>query len=536
LCACQSLNAPAAAGVEFSAMRRLLLLLVAASALAQSPEIARKMSDARQAFGAGDCVRAQAMLREIIATDPQNYVAHVLSARCLLRQKDYAAAIAEFRRMLELRPETPQGVLGLIEAYARSGDTAHRDAEIEHLRALMEADRLPKTLRFVREQFTAGDRSVVVSEYPYLTALRSRYFFEVFDAQEKFTQEFELVSREVDQAAFQERHPKEVAAGARQFSLVARRPTPPSEPNEATVRIYARGEPAYEQVVADVKAGLAGKALSASDYALAGSPAVVVPMPITVDDPSDPRRLQAGHVTIEYIAHSCFRIHTASGTRLLIDPFASRVWLGYDFPRRLAADAVLITHPHYDHDADVLIGHQPPPWTPDVRVLRDPGAYKVSDVTITGIRGKHADPWGKEFGQTNTIWLLEADGLRIAHLGDNGPLTEANLQELGRIDILLIPIDARDHILKDAEIQAIRKALHPRILIPMHYRIPDLEPSGDTPDGLGEIGPWLTGQVNVVQLESNTATFTAGSLLPSEVIVVFPHSPKVSTARATPPP
>ena len=55
-------------------------------------------------------------------------------------------------------------------------------------------------------------------------------------------------------------------------------------------------------------------------------------------------------------------------------------------------------------------------------------------LTITGIRGKHADPWGKEFGQTNTIWLLELDGLRIAHVGDNGPLTEANLQELGRVD------------------------------------------------------------------------------------------------------
>jgi len=391
----------------------------------------------------------------------------------------------------------------------------------------MKAGNLPMTLRFVREQFTAGDSSVVVSEYPYLTALRSRYLFDVSDAQQKLTQQLELVSREGDQAAFRERHPREAAAGARQFSLVS---------NEATVRVYDRGEPAYEQVVADAKAVLARKALSASDYALAENPAVVEPIPISVDDPSDPRlRLQAGQVAIEYIAHSCFRIHTARGARLLIDPFASRVWLGYDFPRRLAADAVLITHPHYDHDADTLIGHQPPPWTPDVPVRRDPGAYKVSDVTITGIRGKHADPWGKEFGQTNTIWLLELDGLRIAHVGDNGPLTEANLQELGRVDILMMPIDAKHHILKDAEIQAIRKALRPRIVIPMHYRLPDLEPSVDTPEDLGEISPWLAGQDNVVQLESNLATFTAGSLLPSQVVVVFPHSPKVSAARATRP-
>lgn len=516
-------------------MRLLLPFLLAATALAQSPSgIEQKMRIAQQAFGAGDCGRAQATLREIIAADPQNHAAHVLSAHCLMRQKDYVAAIGEFRRVLELRPDTPQGMLGLIEAYARSGDTAHRDAEIERLRALMKAGRLPMTLRFVREQFTAGDSSVVVSEYPYLTALRSRYLFEVFDAQQKLAQQLELVSREVDQTAFRQRHPREAAAGARRFSLVSRRLTLAPEPNEATVRVYDRGEPAYEQVVGDVKAILASKALAVSDYALAKNPVVVVPLPIAVDDPSDPRlRLPAGHVGIEYIAHSCFRVHTARGTRVLIDPFASRVWLGYDFPRRLAADAVLITHPHYDHDADVLIGHQPVPWTADVRVIRDPGTYTVSDMTITGIRGKHAEPWGKEFGQTNTIWLLELDGLRIAHVGDNGSLTEANVQELGRVDILMIPIDAQYHILKEAEIQAIRKALRPRILVPMHYRIPDLEPSGDTPKGLGEITPWLAGQDNVVRLESNLATFTAGSLLPSRMIAVFPHSPKVSAA--TPP-
>ncbi len=522
-------------------MRRLLLLLfsllsLAAGALAQSAGIDEKMRAAQQAFGAGDCDRAQAVLREILAADPKNYMAYLLAAHCLLRQKDYAGAGGEFRRMMELRPDKPQGVLGLIEASARAGNPSQRDAAIEQLRASMTAGSLPITLRFVREQFPAGDGSVVVNEYPFLTALRSRYLFDVLDAQGKPARQLELVSREVDQAAFRERRPREAAAGARRFSLVSRRLTPsPESPEsgEATVRVYDRGEPAYAQVAADVKAALAGKASSTGDYALAVTSVVVVPIPISPDDPSDPRlRLQAGEVAIEYIAHSCFRIHTAKGTRLVIDPFASRLWLGYDFPHRLAGDAVLITHPHYDHDADVLLGQQPPPWTPDVRVHRDPGAYRVSDVTITGIRGKHADPWGKEFGQTNTIWLLEADGLRIAHVGDNGPLTEANLKELGRVDILLLPIDAKHHILQESEIQAIRTALHPRILIPMHYRLPDLEPSNDAPDGLGEITPWLAGQANVVRLESNVATFGASSLLPSQVVVVFPHSPKVSAVRA----
>src|SRR5438034_822685 len=126
------------------------------------------------------------------------------------------------------------------------------------------------------------------------------------------------------------------------------------------------------------------------------------------------------------------------------------------FPEALATDAILITHPHYDHDGGEFIGRRVP-WTPEVRVLRDPGGYTVGDFHITGLRGKHADPWGKEFGQKNTIWRVEVSELRIAHLGDNGPLTESNVQELGRVDILMMPIDAREHILKHSEVQAIRR-------------------------------------------------------------------------------
>lgn len=491
-------------------MRRLLLLLLAASALAQSPEPGQKLREAQQAFGAGDCARAQAALRDVLTADPKNYTAHLLSAYCLLRQNEYKNAAGEFRRALELRPDAPPALLGLIQAFALSGDRARRDAEIEHLLALIKAGKVPRTSQFVREQFHAGGSRVVVHDYPYVTLWRTRYAFEVFDAQQKLTRRLELVSRESDQTA----------AGPRRFTLVSA---------DTNVRVYDRGEPSYEQVIADVKAAAEGKSLSAGPYALAKTAAMVDPFPINVGDPADPRRsLQPGQAAIEYIAHSCFRIHTAKGTRILIDPYASRVWLGYDFPASFAADEILITHPHYDHDADVLLGQQPAPWAPNVRALRDAGSYELADVKITGIRGKHADPWGKEFGQTNTIWLLEVDGLRIAHLGDNGPLTEANVAELGRVDVLMIPIDAKHHILKEPEIESIRKALRPRVLIPMHYRIPDLESSADSPEDLGEIGPWIAAQQNVIQLDSNIATFSAGSLLPAQAIVVFPHSPKVS--------
>src|SRR6266536_2525346 len=152
-------------------------------------------------------------------------------------------------------------------------------------------------------------------------------------------------------------------------------------------------------------------------------------------------------VKVEYIAHACFRVTSPSGKQILLDPYASRVWLGYDFPPNLHADAVLISHPHYDHDGGEAMGRKLP-WPEKTLVLRTPGTNRIGDVTVVGFAGKHADPWGKEFGQINTIWLLEVGALRIVHLGDNGPLRDDTIRQIGRVDVLMLPIDSRFHILK----------------------------------------------------------------------------------------
>ena len=122
-------------------------------------------------------------------------------------------------------------------------------------------------------------------------------------------------------------------------------------------------------------------------------------------------------VTIEYVAHAAFRITSPGGSRILIDPYGSRVWIGYDFPDGIETDAIFISHPHYDHDAGVSRGQAFPWASTTTPVHRDPGIYRVGDVTVTGIRGKHADPYGMEFGQINTLWLIEAAGVRIGHWG-----------------------------------------------------------------------------------------------------------------------
>jgi L-ascorbate metabolism protein UlaG (beta-lactamase superfamily) len=238
-------------------------------------------------------------------------------------------------------------------------------------------------------------------------------------------------------------------------------------------------------------------------------------------------------VTIEYIAHACFRIASPSGKQVLIDPYASRVWLGYDFPPDVRADAVLISHPHYDHDGGEAM-KRPLPWPTNTLVFRKPGTNQLGDITLIGFAGKHADPWGKEFGQINTIWLLNVGGLRLVHLGDNGPLTDDTIRAMGRVDVLMIPIDSQFHILKADQIATIRKRLSPTVLIPMHYRHDDLETSPDKPEQLGGIDEWAKQESGVRYLTSHRQEFSAGTLPRKPEVVIFKHSPLVKAPPEKP--
>ena len=222
-------------------------------------------------------------------------------------------------------------------------------------------------------------------------------------------------------------------------------------------------------------------------------------------------------VKIEYIAHACFVITSPGGTRVVVDPYNTNRWLGYSFPDDLEADAVLITHPHYDHDAGYY-------FPPEVPVFRNPGRYQVGDVRIRGVGGRHAEPYGKEFGQSNTLWVVEAGGLRIAHLGDTGPLSPASLRGLSPVDVLMIPVDSLDHILKKNEIEEMRAALRPRITVPMHCRITGLT---ELPRSLGPIEPWLDGRRNVRRLGGNQVLLARESLPETDQIMVFNPSPAV---------
>lgn len=223
-------------------------------------------------------------------------------------------------------------------------------------------------------------------------------------------------------------------------------------------------------------------------------------------------------VVIEYVAHAAFVVQSPGGTRIAIDPYNGNIWLGYSFPDDVTADAVLVSHPHYDHDATYYFGNDTP-------VFRTPGAYRVGDVVARGFASEHYDratflDRGQE--PLNTIWVIESGGLRIGHLGDNRPLDEADLEALGDVDVLLL--NAAYFEAASADLLALLlETTTPRVLIPMHYRHHEI---GELPRALRPVGDQLADHAAEYS-ESNVIELSAAALPAQQQIIVLKPSPAI---------
>jgi L-ascorbate metabolism protein UlaG (beta-lactamase superfamily) len=167
---------------------------------------------------------------------------------------------------------------------------------------------------------------------------------------------------------------------------------------------------------------------------------------------------------ITWLGQACFRIQSGDLT-VVIDPYSKDIGLT---PPRFKADVVLVTHDHYDHsNAESLAG--------EPMVIKGPGEYEVKDVYVLGLETFHDDVQGKERG-LNTIYKVGIEGMQVAHLGDFGEkeVRDQTLEELGDVDILLIPVGGKFTIDAEGAAKAIKK-IEPKIVIPMHYKIPGLK-------------------------------------------------------------
>ena len=154
---------------------------------------------------------------------------------------------------------------------------------------------------------------------------------------------------------------------------------------------------------------------------------------------------------LTWYGHACFLAETAEGSAVF-DPYAPGSVPGLELPP-LRADAVVCSHGHRDHGyaAGVTLSG------------REPG------FTLRAIPCFHDDRQGALRGE-NSIAVLEAEGLRLVHLGDLGhALSAEQCAVIGRPDVLLIPVGGH-YTIGPAEAEAVMRALMPRLTIPMHYR------------------------------------------------------------------
>lgn len=158
---------------------------------------------------------------------------------------------------------------------------------------------------------------------------------------------------------------------------------------------------------------------------------------------------------IKWFGQSCFLITTGDGTKIVTDPFNASV--GYRVPE-VHADIVTTSHDHGDHNNVSCVKG-------NFVHINKPGKYSVKGVDITGIQSSHGFLRGG-----NIIFKFAIDGLSICHCGDIGRmLTNEQLEELGEVDVLMIPVGGLMTInAEKASIVAV--LLKAKVVIPMHYR------------------------------------------------------------------
>lgn len=215
---------------------------------------------------------------------------------------------------------------------------------------------------------------------------------------------------------------------------------------------------------------------------------------------------------IKWYGHSAFLITTGSGTRIILDPYQSGAFGGALAYAKIAepADIVLSSHDHDDHN-----------YVGDIKgkfaLIKTPGDHRESGITIRGIPTFHDTCGGKERGP-NIIYVIEADDIRVAHLGDLGHvLDRSTLEKMGKVDVLLVPVGGF-YTIDPAEATKIVIDVKPAVTIPMHFR------TGKCDFPIAPVAEFTKGKTGVKETGATEIEITRSNLASLGEIVVLDHA------------
>ncbi|WP_371872891.1 MBL fold metallo-hydrolase [Notoacmeibacter sp. MSK16QG-6] len=174
-------------------------------------------------------------------------------------------------------------------------------------------------------------------------------------------------------------------------------------------------------------------------------------------------------VRIRYAGHSTFVIETPQGLRIATDFSGS-------FGSRPLPDIVTMNHAHITHWTpvpDPEIAHVLRGWSDGsgepARHWLATGDALIRNVPTDIRRGDGMEVAG------NSIFIFEVADLCIGHLGHlHHPLTDAHHAAIGRLDIVMVPVDGGLTLSTGAMAELVER-LQARIVLPMHRRFSPIE-------------------------------------------------------------
>jgi len=173
--------------------------------------------------------------------------------------------------------------------------------------------------------------------------------------------------------------------------------------------------------------------------------------------------LSADQVRLTYVGHSTFLIESPQRVRIATD------YNDYVRPAVLP-DIATMNHAHSSHYTDnpdpgikyVLRG-----WAGDEKPARIDVSYK--DVRVRNVPTNIRSWDGGTERHGNSIFIFEIANLCIAHLGHlHHTLTQQQLNEIGRVDVVMAPVDGSYTLDLDGMVEVLQ-ALKAPLIIPMHY-------------------------------------------------------------------
>jgi L-ascorbate metabolism protein UlaG (beta-lactamase superfamily) len=102
-------------------------------------------------------------------------------------------------------------------------------------------------------------------------------------------------------------------------------------------------------------------------------------------------------------------------------------------------------------------------------LIEGPGEYEIGPFSIRGVSAvRHLDSGTDE--ALATMYRIEVGEARIAILGNIAPkLSEQQLEELGLIDILIIPVGGAGYTLDATSAASLVRQIDPKVVIPVSY-------------------------------------------------------------------